>query len=277
VAAIYPSIHQSNQPLIPEACADRLAGYPETPSTAYTHQPCPFSPSLLHTPQKKERRLAREKAEEERKAWAAVQEALPSKEELDRIARETDPEDFLNELRAVSENMARLERPVAAAAHGAADDGGASFAKKGFLNNDSSSAAALQPRAPRKTSVQPDFTLRGEVDGAEMGSLELVVKLPTVEAIGDLELDISAEMVHVSRRSFRWLCASQRTPARCCVRACARALTNLARRAARACCRCSCTVLAMSSSASCSRTKSSTNRASRNSQRRSASCGSSCP
>jgi hypothetical protein len=166
--------------------------------------------------QAKERRQAREaaraKAEEERAAWAAVQEALPSKEEMERIAKDTDPEEFLSELRLVSDNMERLERgqprPPPQDAGASAAPAGVSFAKKGFLTAASGTAASeTQPHpaaaaaASPATPSLPEHTLKGVADeSGEATMLELCVKLPGVAEIGMLELDISTKLVRARNR-----------------------------------------------------------------------------
>lgn len=166
--------------------------------------------------------------------WAQVKEALPSKEELDRIAKDTDPEEFLSELRLVSENMANAERSAGLAAAAAAGDAvpgkhvgapreqpSVSFAKPGFLTNGSAHGSAVRPAAAPPGAAppghvaarEPQYTLSGE-----SRELELLVKLPDVEHISALELDISAELVRAPFPQFG--CRRRRPTSRALRRAC---------------------------------------------------------
>jgi len=134
-----------------------------------------------------------------------VQDALPSREEMDKIARDTDPEEFLSELRLVSENMAALEahQKLLPGATNAPWQGevapGVSFAKKGFLNQ--VEAAAPPPAhtsAPEPAGLRAGPVLAHELAEVQGGAaLELVVHVPDSVDRSELEVDISAELVHI--------------------------------------------------------------------------------
>lgn len=128
-----------------------------------------------------------------------VREALPSAEELEKLSAETDPEEFLNELRQVSEQMAALERgPTPQRAPG--EPPGVSFAKAGFLAERKGPTPAGSSAGPPPSRV-PEYRLAEEGEPAR--ALQLTVKLPGIGQIADLELDISSTLVRARARAAR--------------------------------------------------------------------------